>query len=324
MLNKFRYLFVKIFIVFIRKLPLFKTQGCTLVHRQYKNKNIEKSFKIAVAFLDGRLTHIGDQLFFDPLIQNLSSYFDHVDIVPTKPMSEYFRLFGHNVLTCEVFDAQNYDLIITRIEEFWNFKKYLSQTIFINTVEKSLKNRITSEIVKSVYQVLKIPLYNDALKPRIPNASEKKEVTTTVKQTLSQHQQYLIYSNYVDSGWFRVKKKDRDILEKSALKLAKEHNLTIVHVGTSQDKKNDPHFICYDNYIDLRGKTSIVDLFCLCHLENIKICVTFDTFVFHVASLTNTKSYVRMKKSSSVKMNYLLRCIVPCVNSNSILIELLK
>lgn len=329
MFNKFRYLFLKLCIEFIKKSRIFKKTGCALTSSSFSFKvnSLKSSSRVAVVFFDSKITHIGDQIFFDTLIQNLCISFDHVDIISTNAMKGYFKFFGHNVIDKLDFDPSKYDLMITRIEELFNFKNFTkfdnfknhkSKTIFINTVEKSIQDRITVEIVRSVYQCIRVEPPNINLIPRAPSGLFQ-------ESALDENKEYLIYSNYVDSGWFRIGKNDRKLLQDCAIKLAKEHGFTILHVGTLKDKDNDTQTIpfSFSDYIDLRGCTTVEQLFSLCQLKNVKVCVTFDTFVFHAASFSHTKCYVRMKKSSTAKLDYLFRCIVPCVNPNSLFLEVL-
>ena len=108
------------------------------------------------------------------------------------------------------------------------------------------------------------------------------------------NEKYILFNNYIDSSAFRINKKMLKSLDDKAKELKKKFNARIIHTGSQNDKKNDyKHYDFVD--LDLRGKTTVEDIFYLLSRDNVLYNVSFDAFQMHVAFLYNKKSFIKFR-----------------------------
>jgi hypothetical protein len=265
----------------------------------YYFKKDNKVKKILFYFPDYEFMHLGDHFFFEPAMRELKKQGFEVAVSPVKLMEFYFE--NYYIEKKESFEK--YDLIITKAEFYDKFKDKLKKhnVIFIDTSYPYIKEPICLDIIKKLYFVLGID-------------SEEINDRPTVLETfdgsleLDTNYKYILFNNYVDSGFFRINQKKLNDLNKKILELKSKTGAKIIHTGSKNDKLKDNNKYNFVD-IDLRGKTTVKDIFYLLSQQNVLYNVSFDAFQMHVAFLYNKKSFIKfrgrfLKKNTDFIINY--------------------
>jgi hypothetical protein len=251
------------------------------VNREYGVKNNEFK-KILLYFPNHEFMHFGDHLFFEPLAKFLKETGFIVKIMPIKAMEFYFINNGYDIgISNDILDA---DLLITRVEMYNEVVRFKKNTLFVDITSSSIKNFLCQDIVNKIADFLSIDAKNFYAKPsKINNYLSKIELNPNIE--------YITFNNYIDSGFYRVRKKHYKHLSDFCKHFAKINNLSVIHIGTKKDKEKDKNYYDFVD-IDLRGKTSAADLFYIASLGNVKFNISFDAFIMHIFFLYNKKSFI--------------------------------
>ncbi|RLA06488.1 MAG: hypothetical protein DRQ51_09270 [Gammaproteobacteria bacterium] len=277
----FSYIFKKI----INKITIFFWQkhqvGGGLYLRRKRNNKIKK---ILFYLDDSDYMHLGDHLFFEPLIRELNNYF-MIEVTPTSQMRDYFEFNKININTTP--DFADFDLIITKVEFLNFFKKSKQQILFIDTTFNEINQPLCLSLINRVSGFLNI----NNTKDKTGKPSNFAIKNHKIDCLLNKNTNYIIFNNYVLSGWFRTDRWQKNKLISVVKKLKTDYGHKIIHIGTKTDKYNDTKKYDFVD-IDLRGKTNISDMFYLFSKKNIIYNVSFDTFQMMVAFMSNKKSWV--------------------------------
>ncbi len=238
-----------------------------------------------------QLMHLGDQLYFKPLISKLNKGSSQVIVEPTAGMrfifSENLSLPDTSINFKKVLFVSRLELLPQIISCFGGVDYFL-----YDSMSHKVNRPISDFIVNSFYKYYDLEC-NFPLSIT-PNEYLDFMVTPYNQFGLLNKSNIIFFSNYVDSGKFRILPKDRDILLATLLK--ERGNSYVVHLGTKQDAVND----CanYDGIVDLdlRGKTTPQDIFSLMAMNNVQAVYCYDTFVLHVANIFGLKVNVKFKK----------------------------
>lgn len=248
--------------------------------------------------------HFGDHFFFEPCLKLLENEGYKVEILPIKKMESYFEKLNYKIGNTQ--NLEKYDLIITRPEFFSKVKKMRNSIIFIDIGYPLIKEPICIDISKKILGVLGISNINEEVKPQFPHFNENLE-----EFNIDKNKKYIIYNNYIDSGSFRVNKKKLDKLDKFVKNFAQENGLGIIHMGTENDKKKDNRRYQFVE-IDLRGKTTVEELFSICYNNNIVGYVGFDNFFMHIFFILNKKNFILFRgRFLSVNREFIIKYVNP-------------
>ena len=108
---------------------------------------------------------------------------------------------------------------------------------------------------------------------------------------LDKEDKYIIFNNYIDSGSIRSGASHQRRIIAFVKSLKSKTGYKVIHTGSSKDKKNDFHKYDFVD-IDIRGMTSIEELFKICSLHNILLNVSFDGFQMHLFLIQKKKSFI--------------------------------
>lgn len=229
-------------------------------------------------FDDVQLMHLGDQLYFKPLITKLKNSGYKVLVDPTASMCFFFQdcLVDY---TATDFDPQKV-LIISRIELLPKIRSKFGAVDYF--------------LCDSMAHQINIPICNYILNSFINYYDLKLDLSISacdfldfslipyVKYGLADKNKIIFLNNYADSGKFRISSARKKLLLTRLLQ--ERANSYVVHLGTKADKLNDPGD--YSNIVDLdlRGMTTPEEIFSLMNLGNIAAVYCHDTYVLHVAN----------------------------------------
>jgi len=119
----------------------------------------------------------------------------------------------------------------------------------------------------------------------------------------------LIYNDSVDSGEFRLSKgRFNKLLRMAEIKCREGY--TIIRVGTNKEKILNPKKLPF-THVDLRGQTSVLDLFRLLNSPAVTGSISFDTAIAHVALLYQKPVWICMRRFSRSHRDHVMRCVFP-------------
>ena len=245
--------------------------------------------------------NLGDHLFFEPLGRLFKENGYNVSFLPIKVMEIYFKQNGFEI--ADQSQIEHYDLVISR-PDFINDVKELKNVILIDIAYAGISKPLINGLIDDLSKYFLLSKKTDP-KPHYfkPNATEDIDV----KLNIDKNQQYIIFNNYIKSGSFRVGKKRFLALEVFLKSFILLHpNLKVIHTGSNRDKEIDDKIYDFVN-IDLRGKTSPMELFDLCALPNIQTYIGFDAFLMHLFFLQNKKVYLMDRGRWSKKEVYFVK-----------------
>lgn len=259
--------------------------------------------RVILYFPDYEFMHYGDHLFFEPLARFLKLNNINVKVMPVKQMEFYFRNNGYLIGNSD--DVKKADLLITRTEFYENIKRLMYENIlFINTSSTKINQFLCNDMVNKVASFLSLDSDNFCAKP-----SGLRTCPENIK--LDSGRNYLIFNNYIDSGFFRVTQKHYKKINDFAQNFARENDLKVIHTGTQKEKANDKKTYDFVD-IDLRGKTSLADLFSLASHDNVQYNISFDGFLMHIFYIYGKKSYILFRgRYTKSARNYLINYVNP-------------
>lgn len=262
----------------------------------------DKKQRIVFYLNNSEFVHPGDHLFFEPALRWLAQSHDDVYINPTTLMTPYFQENGYRISK----SIQNDDLVITRPELLNEIKKQCGNIICFDTT----CSRIDMPIINYFIQALTL-LFNLVPTKDFDYCPSSMKTETALDLTRFQHGNFVLFNNYISSGRFRVGEKKRRQLREFTKQFKQRSRCKIIHVGSSDDLMQDDQVYDFVD-IDLRGKTSISDLFCLAQLPSISATISFDGFSMHLMALNSKPAYVLFRGRWTTKArHYILNYINP-------------
>lgn len=252
--------------------------------------------QVVFALNDAEYMHLGDYLFLLPVIKNFIDNGYQVAICATPSTREFLKRLNFPVV--ETVDyALNNTLIISRFEMIPQYKRY--QSIFIH-VSQDLTMPICSQLLMEFSALFNFKCYQAINYGMLANSAILNQLNLPAKQKL------IIFNPYCDAAAYLITRAKRERIINQVLMMLKQiPDAKVVLTGTAQEKKHDLRQYPF-SYIDLRGKSSVVDIFALVLCENVISYVGFDSFIMHVFSLCGKSSYVVFRGRITAKQEQML------------------
>lgn len=257
--------------------------------------DLSKAKKILFYFNDPEFMHLGDHLFFLPLIKTFIDSGYQIEAAPTKIMQPLLEKLGVPIVGGKV-DFNHYDLIVSRAELF---DKLIHHRSLLIDVARNLSMPICDQLITqfSKYFVLKPYMAYDF--------SVLKSDEILHKMHLSAKNKYILFNFYCDSSSFLITQQKVNALVAKVKSYAIMPGYKVVLVGSKTDKDNDNYIYDFD-YIDLRGQTTVLDIFALAQNDRVEHYIGFDAFVMHVFSLIHKTSFVVFRGRLSARQHKML------------------
>lgn len=282
----------------IKKLKKYVFEDNLYVQNIPENKQQIK--KILLYFPDYEWMHLGDHLFFEPLANALQKYGYELYIEPIKAMEFYFLELGYNLSKLE---DNTYDLIISRIEFYSTLKKSNFPILYIDTANIKIEQPLCFDMIEKTNKLLNMETREIIDKPRLRDISNV--LSDELIAINNSNDKYIVFNNYIDSGSFRVFDRHFKKIREFTQILKRQTGYKVIHTGSKNDKDKDKEVYEFVD-IDLRGKSSIKDLFDLVQLNNIVLNVAFDAFQMHLFMMADKKSYILFRGRFSQKASNVL------------------
>ena len=238
-------------------------------------------------------THLGDRLFFIPLIDSLIAAGFSVCINANDMITDVLAesILG---LSLKKTDAPSSKaLTVYPAPSYLNFKRLYPKSCLVDFTDLAVLTKICEQLILSFNKYFQLTLQNKIFSWTI-NSSSTSNFLINDRST-----EYYLFSNYIDSGRFRKFFIDESKLFKQAVKL-KRQGYKIIHVGSKQDKLKDTnHYPFVD--VDLRGETSIGDLIHMVKAENVIGAITYDNFLMHLFGIYGKVAYILFRGRFTLK-----------------------
>jgi len=248
------------------------------------NRNRREIKSVLLYFPNYEMMHLGDHLFFEPLARFLKLRGYDVTIAPISSMEFYFRDLGFKI--SDPSGSDEVDLIISKVEFFRSLEKLESQFILFDTASAKILAPLCNDLIDKVSRFLGLEV--KSYDPIPSYVQVLKGVNLTV---LDGNDQYIIFNNYIDSGSIRSGLGHQEIITNFVIELKRTTGFKVIHTGSLNDLNRDRKIYGFVD-IDLRGKTSVGDLFALCASSRVIYNVSFDGFQMHLFFIRNKKSFI--------------------------------
>ncbi len=320
--------FKKIFFIFDYYLAKVKARAFALFLLKFKNfKSIERflyfrlpkdfnfSRKIIFCFWDPDIVHLGDQLFYEPLIEYLDKRFEV--LVLTYPlMLPYFKSLGYNVSEIGEIRAREIKgaVLLTNKDMLYRVSKKFGKDNLILAVDYAATREL-KRIVRLIFEkitgflnrqgILEQAADSSSLCPRVSEQLIRAHKNEPWLNIFSKDKKFIVFNNYVFSRFLALDKEKAAILENLARE-KKNQGYLIVHIGSKKDKETDLRKYDFVDY-DLRGETKPLALFKLFSLDNVEAVIAFDTFAMHAASMLGKDLYIVLRSRESREMDEIFK-----------------
>jgi hypothetical protein len=270
----------------------------------YVVNNIDKCPEsIGFDLSNGTYVHIGDNIFFEPILRGFVLAGYTVYVAPTSAMEEYYTEAGYKVVDAGV--ARGKDFVITSIWMYCSFLKDIRKSVHIclDTADHGMSLPVsdhirTSLLAKIGVDLNAIPSY--VLPYRVNGLTE---LLNNIKGNI------YVYNDEIDSGFFRVSNNHYQRLVKSA-KVKTQEGFTIVRLGVRPNRNIADESLPFC-HIDLRGMTDIIELFKIFNSPQVVGSISFDTAIAHIAILYKKNALVCMRKFSNSHTYHVKKNIFP-------------
>lgn len=241
---------------------------------------IDHSLKNVFLDFSDRTTHLGDRLFFIPLINALVNKGFPVSISSKDNVTLELVECIVGVALKKGEAPSAHDIVIYPAPSYANLHTDYPDAVIVDFTDCEVTAKISDQLITSVNKLFHLNLMEKKFKPlEAPKFSPS-----------DNPKRCYLFSNYIDSGGFRKFFVDENKLLAKAQNIKKQ-GYKIIHVGSKQDRANDKKLYPFVD-VDLRGQTSIAELIQMVQSENVIGAITYDNFLMHLVGMYGKIAYV--------------------------------
>lgn len=230
---------------------------------------------------NSKTTHLGDRLFFLPLLKGMHEKGIKFKVSDRNNITEllFISLYGHK------FNQSNFNDCINVIPKpsFIKFFSKYNNLLVCDFTDVTTKNKITHQLIESFNFLFKLDL-------KAENFFIESKNFYFDHPKLLKSERYVIFNNYIDSGSFRLLFLNKKRLINKAISL-KNKGYRIIHLGSKKDFDNDSFFYNFVD-VDLRSVLTLEEVVCLVKSPNVFGIVTYDNFFMHLGNFFNKDTWV--------------------------------
>jgi hypothetical protein len=258
---------------------------------------------------NARHVHLGDHLFLEPAMRACRLRGVNVVVAPGPAMREYMRDAGYTVVAPEVVRQQ--ELRVTSVFMYDSMPRNERRTrfLYLNTIDHGLRGPVAEYLAEQVVVAAR-------LDPDVPSIDGRPHLVAAGPTLLDDAADgpWLLFNDTVDSGWFRVLPRDRRALAEVAAE-RRRAGFRIARVGTERERLARPALVGVED-VDLRGRTSVVDLFRLLRSPRVAGTVSFDHVVAHMGVACGKPAIVRIRRGSRRHAEFMKAHLIPPFTAN--------
>jgi hypothetical protein len=258
-----------------------------------------KISKVLFYFPDASLMHLGDHLFFEPICNLFRKNGYNVAILPSHAMKEYFSNLGYSLIDEIGFSTT--ELIVSSSRFLPELVKYDKDFLLIETEYPDIQKALIDDVLDKISSLFRMENSVTSVPAYILNNSNFMN-----RFCLDNQRRYIIYNNYLVSGSFRVFNRKHKKLEAAVINFKCSYpDIKVIHLGSRKDLENDNRFYDFVD-IDLRGKTTLLDLFEISALEEVFLYMGYDNFIMHLFFILNKDVKIMSRGRWSIKSRFFL------------------
>lgn len=263
---------------------------------------------IGFDFSNARHVHIGDHLFLEPTCRACRDRGIPVVVAPIAAMRDYFLEAGYRVVSPAEATAQ--PLRVTSVYMYDDVprperhRRYL----YLNTIDHRITGRVAEHLAEHVVRAACLEPAAPPIDGR-PYLVNPGALPAAAAELDSDGPKWWVFNDAVDSGWFRVLPSDRALLADVAAEKRRE-GFRVVRVGSSADLEKRPQPLGID-HLDLRGRTSVMDLFRLLRSPRVAGTISFDTVVAHMGIACGKDAVIHLRRFSPAHQRFLKAHLIP-------------
>ena len=252
---------------------------------------------------DSRHFHLGDHLFLEPAMRACRDRGAAVVVAPGAAMREYLRDAGYAVVDRSAVLEQE-----LRVTSVWMYDaipphERRRRFLYLNTIDHRIDGPVAEQLAAHLVRAAR-------LEPGpVPIDGRPHLVGPGPTPLDAEEGRWLVFNDAVDSGWFRVTPGDRAVLAKVAAAKRRE-GFRIVRVGSAADLAKRPALVGVED-LDLRGRTSVVELFRLLGSPKVVGTISFDTLVAHMGIAYDKPAVIRLRRFSPRHARFLKQHLIP-------------
>lgn len=228
-------------------------------------------------------THLGDRLFFFPLLLQLISDGYEVSLSGADRATNLILTALYDLPPLPIYADEFVDLVVIPKPSFLGMKTGRVAKLSVNFSDSRVASPVANALVENFYHFF-------GLRKSKSTIATVAEVDKTTDEILAVGGRYILFSNYISSGGFRKLVLNEGRLFEKCNQL-KSQGFRIIHVGTADDKANDRRSYPFVD-VDLRGRLTLSQLPKLVGNQQIEGSVTYDNFLMHLTGLYQKTAYV--------------------------------
>jgi hypothetical protein len=260
---------------------------------------------IGFDFSNGRHVHMGDHLFLEPTIRACRDRGVPVVVAPIAPMRDYLLEAGYRLGSPA--EAREQELRVTSVYMYDDVARAdrHERYLYLNTIDHRISGRVAGHLAEHVVRAAHL----DPATPFIDGRPYLVDPGPTVLDDQPAEPRWWIFNDAVDSGWFRILPSDRRLLADVAAEKRRE-GVRIVRVGSAADLERRPQKIGVED-LDLRGRTSVMDLFRLLRSPRVTGTISFDTVVAHMGIACGRDAVIHLRRFTPAHQRFLKAHLIP-------------
>ena len=252
---------------------------------------------------NSRHVHLGDHLFLEPVMRACRLRGVEVVVAPGAAMRDYFRDAGYTVVQPEVVLRQELRIAPVFMYDSMPRHERGSRFLYLNTIDHRIQRPVAEHLAEQVVRAALLDV--DA----VPIDGRPHLVAPGPTALDDAEGRWLLFNDSVDSGWFRVTRWDRAVLADVAAE-QRRAGFRIARVGTEAERIARPERLGIDE-LDLRGRTSVMDLFRLLRSPRVEGTVSFDHVVAHMGMACGKPAIVKVRRGSRRHGEFMKRFLIP-------------
>jgi hypothetical protein len=252
---------------------------------------------------NARHVHIGDQIFLEPVMRACRDRGVQVVVAPSAHTQDYFRDAGYVVGDSARVLEQELRVAPVFMYDFIPRRERSTRFLYLSTIDHHIDAPVSAHLARHV-------LAAACLDPDAPPVDGRPHLVSPGPTALDgEAGQWIAFSDVVDSGWFRVTAADRRVLARIAQEKRRQ-GYRIVRVGSAAERERAPEPLGFED-LDLRGRTSVVELFRLLRSPNVVGTISFDTVVGHMGIACGKDAVIRIRHFVPSHSAFIKRHLIP-------------
>ena len=252
---------------------------------------------------NARHVHLGDHLFYEPVMRAFRDRGVDVVVAPMPAARDYFREAGYQVV--EPAEVLRQDL---RISSVWMYgymprRARRERFIYLNPIDHHITGPVAEYLAEHTLHAARID-------PGLQPIDGRPYLVNPGPTPLDNESgKWMVFNDTVSSGWFRVTPRDRRAVARAAEEMRRD-GYRIVRVGTEAERLGRPELAGVVD-LDLRGRTSVMDLFRLLRSPKVAGTVSFDHVVAHMGMACGKPAIIRLRRMSRPHAEFMKRFLIP-------------